>query len=411
MKYSRSYTLFIYIFLSALILLTSGCGGQKINVQDLLNQPIEKSGNFNRSKKYVKAGITVVYLTGSPYEIGLAHGKLCKDEILTANKPFLDIYEKVSLDPQNKWLKLSRQLEKNIPEEYIEEMRGISVGADIEYDKILFINTLSTISMKNGCFAFAFTSADRQIITLRQDDEDKYTDFHREMILYIVKPEKGLGFAAILTPGWVDGETGINEIGITVSQNNIGIKQKIWDVVPITILSRYMLQYSKTIDDIEKILDEKKAYPGRLIFASSKDNASVFEFVNNEKARINIENGFLALSNHARRIPSKGIGRGSAKRLSYAEKFLNEHIDDMNMETAIELVRAPLISRANFWDSFRVHNRQSYIFSPSTLDFWIAIPPDSNYTPASYGPYIGFNLRHELYGSGDKANPKSFPAY
>ena len=64
MKYSRSYTLFIYIFLSALILLTSGCGGQKINVQDLLNQPIEKSGNFNRSKKYVKAGITVVYLIG-----------------------------------------------------------------------------------------------------------------------------------------------------------------------------------------------------------------------------------------------------------------------------------------------------------------------------------------------------------
>jgi hypothetical protein len=106
--------------------------------------------------------------------------------------------------------------------------------------------------MKNGCFAFAFINTDQQIITLRQDDEDKYTDFHREMILYIVKPEKGLGFAAILTPGWVDGETGINEMGITVSQNNIGIKQKIWDVIPITILSRYMLQYSKTIDDIEK---------------------------------------------------------------------------------------------------------------------------------------------------------------
>jgi hypothetical protein len=411
MRYLKNSLLYIFLVFSVVPFAISGCGHQKINIQDLHSQPIEEAGHFKLSKKFIKAGITTVYLTGSPYEIGLAHGKLCKDEILTANKPFLDIYEKVSLDPQNKWLKLSRQLEKNIPEEYIEEMRGISVGADIEYDKILFINTLSTISMKNGCFAFAFTSPDRQIITLRQDDEDKYTNFHREMILYIVKPEKGLGFAAILTPGWVDGETGINEIGITVSQNNIGIKQKIWDVVPITILSRYMLQYSKTIDDIEKILDEKKAYPGRLIFASSKDNASVFEFVNNEKARINMENGFLVLSNHARRIPSKEIGRGSAKRLSYADKFLNEHIDDMNVEKAIELVRTPLISRANFWDSFRVHNRQSYIFSPSTLDFWIAIPPDSNYTPASYGPYIGFNLRHELYGSHDEANPKSFPAY
>jgi len=48
---------------------------------------------------------------------------------------------------------------------------------------------------------------------------------------------------------------------------------------------------------------------------------------------------------------------------------------------------------------------------PSILDLWIAIAPDSNYIPASYGPYVGFNLKHELYGSGDKPNPDSLPAY
>ena len=53
------------------------------------------------------------------------------------------------------------------------------------------------------------------------------------MILFIVKPERGFGFAAILNPGWVDGETGVNEKGITVSQNNIGIKQDDWNVTPI----------------------------------------------------------------------------------------------------------------------------------------------------------------------------------
>ena len=210
---------------------------------------------YGKCRKFIKNGIPVVYLTGTPYEIGLAHGKLCKREIEENNQNFFDFYDRLKKDPQANWLKLSRQLEENIPEEYIDEMRGISVGADIEYDKILFINTLSTISMKNGCFAFAFIDTNQHIITLRQDDEDKYTDFHREMILYIVKPKKGLGFAAILTPGWVDGETGINEMGITVSQNNIGIKQEIWDVIPITIFSRYMLQYSETNEEIEKILD------------------------------------------------------------------------------------------------------------------------------------------------------------
>ena len=124
-----------------------------------------------------------------------------------------------------------------------------------------------------------------------------------------------------------------------------------------------------------------------------------------------MENGFLVLSNHARLIPSKEMSNGSAKRLSYAQKILNENIDNMNIERAIELVRTPLISRANFWDSFKVHNRQSYIFSPGTLDFWIAIPPTSLDKPASYGPYVGFNLRHELYDTGHNPNPKAFPAF
>lgn len=62
-------------------LVISACGPQKINVQNLLSQPIEEVGNHNFSKKYIKSGITVVYLTGSPYEIGFAHGKLCRKEI------------------------------------------------------------------------------------------------------------------------------------------------------------------------------------------------------------------------------------------------------------------------------------------------------------------------------------------
>jgi len=145
---------------------TSGCGHQKINAQDLLSQPIEEVDHFKFSKKYIKAGITVVYLTGTPYEIGLAHGKLCKREILEVNRFIFEYYQKISDDPQNQWLTLSRRLEKHIPTEYIDEMRGISAGAGIEYDKILFLNTVGTISEGNGCFAFSFKEKNSKIITI-----------------------------------------------------------------------------------------------------------------------------------------------------------------------------------------------------------------------------------------------------
>ena len=408
MKYSRSNTLFIFLLFSVVTLVISGCGPKKIYVQDLLNQPIEEAGNFNRSKKYIKAGITVVYLTGSPYEIGLAHGKLCKNEILTANKSFLDIYEKVSLDPQNKWLEVSKKLEKHIPEEYLEEMRGIANGADIEYDKILFLNTLTTISMGNRCFAFAFKETNSKIVTFRQIDEPRKSPLYKNMILYIIKPQKGYGFAAILNPGWIDGESGINEKGITVSQNNIHISETEWAIMPITQLSRQMLQYSKTIDEAEQLLEKLEVFPARLLFVSSKESASIFEIANKEKARIDMENVYLTLANHACVIPSKNVRKSSTRRLDFGNKFLQENFKEMDKKKALELVRS---SRISWRWNLGARNRQFFIFSPSDLDFWIAIPPDSNFTPASYGPYIGFNLRHELYASGDEPDPKSFPAY
>ena len=407
MRYSKNSILFIFLVVIVVPLAISGCGHKKINIQDLLTQPIEEAGTFNRSKKYIKAGITVVYLTGSPYEIGLAHGKLCKNEILTANESFLDMYEKISRDPQNKWLEVSRKLEKHIPTEYVEEMRGIADGAEIEYDRILFLNTLTTISMGNRCFAFAFKETNSQIVTFRQIDNDPKSPLYKNMILYIIKPQKGYGFAAILNPGWVDGESGINEKGITLSQNNIHIRQTEWDVMPITQLSRQMLQYSKTIDEAEQLLDKQKAFPARLLFVSSEESASIFEIANKEKARMDMENGFLTLANHACLVPSKNVLSSSTRRLDFGNEFLDKNFKEMDKEKALELVRS---SRISWRWNLVVHNRQSFIFSPSDLDFWIAIPPDSNFTPASYGPYIGFNLRHELYDSGDEANPKSFSA-
>ena len=408
MRFFRNGPLILILLFGMVTLVIPGCAPQNINVQGLLNQPIEEIGNFNFSRKYIKAGVTVVYLTGSPYEIGLAHGTLCKREILEVNRQYFEYFNQFLDDSSDKWEDFSKELKKRIPQEYLEEMRGISDGSQIEFDKILFLNALSTISMGNKCFAFSFRETNSKIITFRQIDNDPKSHLYKNMILYIIKPQKGYSFAAILNPGWVDGETGMNEHGVTVSQNNIGIKQTEWDLMPITHLSRYMLQYARNIDEAEQILDKQEAYPARLLFVSSKKGASIFEIANKEKARIDMKNEPLTLANHACVIASRIIRKSSTRRINYANQFLDENSEDMNIHKAIELVRSSKIT----WRWVPgVHNYQSFIFSPSDLDFWIAIPPDSNFAPASYGPYIGFNLRNELYGTGDEASPKAFPAH
>ena len=408
MKYCHKYLYYsttIFIFFKIVL---SGCSYKTVNVKDLINQPIQDIITFNQSKRYTKAGITVVYLTGTPYEIGFAHGKLCKNEIMDAHQYCWDAYDKLKNTPDGKWLPLSRSLEGYIPEEYIAEMKGIADGAGIEYDKILFLNTLVTISEHSKCFAFSFRQIESNIITVRQIDISNRIPLWKKMILYIIKPQKGYGFAALLNPGWVSGETGMNEKGVTVSENNIHIRQTQWDVMPIDHLSRKLLQYSQSVDDAGMILRKQKSYPAKLIFTSNKKTASIFEFANKEIASIYMNNGYLAMANHACMIPSKNITSPSTKRLDFGNQFLKENFEDMDIEKAIELVRTSRISWR--WNPV-VHNRQSIIFSPATLDFWIAIPPESDYIPASYGPYVGFNLRQELNGKGHEPIPESFPAY
>ena len=249
------------------------------------------------------------------------------------------------------------------------------------------------MARRNGCFAFAYKDKNSNMHVIRQIDISINQELWKKMILFVVKPQNGNMFAAFLNPGWIDGETGMNDKGLYISQNAIHIRQSKWNIMPITHLTRYMLQYADTINDVDKILSEQEAFPVKLLFVASKQRAAVFEIANDEKARIDMESSFLALSNHARLLPSRNILNNSKKRLYYANKYLNENIGSMNIDKAFQLVKSSRIS--SFWRN-GTQNRQSFVFSPGTLDFFIALPPKSKTGPACHRPYIKFNLIHEL---------------
>ncbi len=113
------------IYICILTHMLFGCATQFVISQKPIKEEITEIEVHGKCKKYIKNGLTVVYLKGTPYEIGFAHGKLCKTEIKDVHKYYLELYNRLHRDPNDTWLKLSRQLEKNIPEEYIEEMHGI----------------------------------------------------------------------------------------------------------------------------------------------------------------------------------------------------------------------------------------------------------------------------------------------
>jgi hypothetical protein len=92
---------------------------------------------------------------------------------------------------------------------------------------------------------------------------------------------------------------------------------------------------------------------------------------------------------------------------SWQFETTSSHAPAMDMDRALELVRSSTITWRWTWG---VQNRQAFIFSPADLNFWIAVPPKPGYRPASHGPYVGFNLSHELSATGRRPDPDVFPA-
>ena len=111
----------------------------------------------------------------------------------------------------------------------------------------------------------------------------------------------------------------------------------------------------------------------------------------------------LILTNHTRML-NIGVSYDSSQdRYIEANTFLLRHRGEMDTNKLIDLNRGNEIC----WTKYpKITNVHSAIFKADTLDFWIATGPP----PATRGRWVGFNLNHELYGSGNDPEPLIVPA-
>ena len=142
------------------IILLSGCVSRdniKVPLSDPMPHPMlaqmqsmsieEKDGVafFGESRKYNKRGLTVVVLKGNPYELGYARGVLLKSEIQFWVRDGLYMIKKHAMGTSlgdTLMTRRAREVEKYIPPEQVEEIKGLSAGSGIEYEALLVMNVI-----------------------------------------------------------------------------------------------------------------------------------------------------------------------------------------------------------------------------------------------------------------------------
>lgn len=368
-------------------------------------------------------GLWEMKVSGSPFERGVAIGKLSKELINFQEKAFVNEIRKII--PSDFYLRFlkyfiawfNRKIDKNVDKEYLEEIYGISFSASDEYNFIgpkyqRLLNyhgahdighALQDLNMV-GCTSFSTwneKSKNNSLMVGRNFDFYVGEDFSKNKIIAFYEPNNGNKFMIITWGGMIGAVSGINDKGLSVTINASKSDIPSEAATPISILAREILQYSSNIDEAYEIAKKRKTFVSESILIGSKnDNITVIIEKSPEKIDIySSENNEIICSNHFQSnifqndsINIKNINESSSE---YRRKRVNELLNkkqSIDYNDIAEILRDKNgINNSNIGLSNEKSINQliahhSVIFDNTNILAWVST------NPYQLGEYICYDL-------------------
>ena len=173
------------------------------------------------------AGLPVVYLSGTPYEIGYQHGAILRDKVREhyANVfAYLDTMPRVRVLPrwQVNWEldEIWDDLVPYMPADYLEEMRGLSDASGVSLMAIHRAHAIPDAfptQCSNGAF-WGNATMGGQFLQFRNLDWSRKLGVHNYACVFVVSPKGKHSFVNLGFIGFIGTLSGMNDRGIAVGQ-------------------------------------------------------------------------------------------------------------------------------------------------------------------------------------------------
>jgi hypothetical protein len=269
-----------------------------------------------------KSGLYELYVEGDPYYRGLVNGALTKDLVQQQEEVFTkQIHQLVPSDFYLNVLKyfvgfFNRDIDKHVPEEYLQEIYGVSQAASHEFDdiappyqRILNYHAAHDIghALQNmslvGCTSFATwgsKSEDSTLLIGRNFDFYVGDDFAKDKIVAFYKPSSGYAFAMITFGGMTGVLSGMNTAGLTVTINAAKSEIPSSAATPVSLVAREVLQYASTIEEAYAIAKKRKMFVAEsFLIGSAKDKrAAIIEKSPDAIDIVYAEDDYIISTNH-----------------------------------------------------------------------------------------------------------------
>lgn len=274
------------------------------------------------------SGLYELYVEGDAFERGVVNGKLTQELVIRQEDHFAEqISKMIPSETYRGFLKyfigwFNRNLDKNVTEEYKEEIYGISHSASekyqylgTNYQRLLNYHAAHDIghalqSMALvGCTSFGTWGAlseDSTMIIGRNFDFYVGDKFAEDKMVAFFNPAQGHKFMTVTWGGFIGAVSGMNDQGLTVTINAAKSDYPLASATPVSLVAREILQYAGNIKEAVTIARSRNMFVSEsfLVASAADKKAVIIEKTPDDLDVYDPQKDFIVCTNH---FQSKGL--------------------------------------------------------------------------------------------------------
>jgi len=336
------------------------------------------AGKIGKGELKTVNGVPVLFLEGTPKEIGRQHGKLVGKhvrELVSYPRKFLK-----AVGRERQWplaAVAGKLLLLKMTADHRAELQATISASGLDADSVVVANTMLELRRMGGCSTL-IVGKDRsktgRVLFGRNFDFPPMGVLDKYGVVTVYRPKGKRAFVSIGFPGLLGVISGINDAGLCVATLDVyGAKDgsPMFDPggQPMMFTFRRILEECKSVKEAHALLKKAKATTWMNLAVADADGGTVFELTPKTVVARRPDRGLLSCTNHFR---SDGLCTSKSCR-RYASLVKGQAYKKLGLKDLKKLMHD---ANQRSWTI------QTMIFEPSTMKLHVSLldPPTSNKT-------------------------------
>ena len=333
-------------------------------------------------------GTRVLFLKGTPEEMGEQHGTLMREEVRNlVDRIVYGVGIGSSLD-KGRWFfgeieQAQSRLEPFISERHTREMDALAAAAGLHPQETRLSNFFPELFHCSGFALHGSATVDGKMYHGRVLDYLRGLGLEQNATVMIVQPDEGNAWVNLGYAGFVGSVTAMNEKHLAIGEMG-GRGEGNWNGTPMAQLMRDVMEQADTIDKAVEIMrSAKRTCEYYYVISDAKDGGravgikatpEIFETVWSGEPHPQLDDPV-----------EDTVLLSAGDRYKELVKRVKGGFGKFDADSARDLMSRPVCMNSNI---------QSVLFAPDTLDFWVANADSKNV--ASHTRFTHYNLAELL---------------